>query len=126
MFEFHEKRRLKRILYSRPFLVFMLLPLGFMWYQAWHAYRAERTAQQSQADLAAELAKLEDRAHTLEGNLNDLEDPRGVEAELRQRYDVGKEGEQVIVLVDNDKPKEEQPAPPPKEPTLWERLRSWF
>jgi cell division protein FtsB len=122
MFEFHEKRRLQRFIYSRPFLVFMCLPVVFMGYAVWNAYRIEADQQLRQAKLVAELAGLQARADELEGNLEQLNDPRGVEAGLRQRYDVGRAGEEAIVFTEEDAPVTVEQTTPTAPTSFLERL----
>jgi cell division protein FtsB len=126
MLDFHEKRRLVRILYSRYFLAFLCLPVAFAVYVAHHAYAGAQETRQQKLELAAQLADLKKRALTLEGDISQLNDPYGMEAALRERYDVGREGEQAIVLV--GPPTEEATATPvmvPK-PTFWQRVWNFF
>jgi cell division protein FtsB len=104
MLEFYEKRRLKKWLHSKPFLLFMVLPIGFMAYAAYNAYEVERATNDRRIELLADLNRLEGRTAILERDIARLEDPRDIEAALRQRYQVGREGEEVIILV------EEEPA----------------
>jgi len=100
MLGFYEKRKLKTLLYSRAILVLMLLLVGGMAYAAHGAYKKERETNERRMELAAQLAALEERAAELEHDIVTLEDPRGIEAELRRRYEVGFEGEEAIVFVE--------------------------
>ena len=105
----------------------MCLPIGFLSYAAYNAYSAERESHARRVELQAELAKLEERAGTLEKDIGRLKDPYGVESELRQRYEVGRAGEEAIVLVED---KAENSAPtttvPVKEKTIWQKIGGWF
>ncbi len=124
MLGFHEKRRLRRVLYSRASLVAMLVPIGFVSYVAWHAYNTEQVSRERQLALATELGQLEARAGALEHDIAALEDPYGVEAALRQRYNVAKEGEEVFVLVEPEEPRgaEATSSPAAVKTSLWERI----
>lgn len=112
-------------MYSRPFLVFLCIPVGFVTYVAWHAYSTAQETRERRIELAGELARLDDRTTALEYDIANLDDPRGVEAALRKRYEVGKEGEELIVLVEDQKPPE-QNVLPLHTPTLWEKVKGWF
>jgi cell division protein FtsB len=125
MIDFYEKRKLQGILYSRTFLVLLCIPVGFLTYVAWHAYTTAQETRERRLELAAELARLEDRTTTLEQDIANLDDPRGVEAALRKRYEVGKAGEELIVLVDDQKPTEQEVLPV-HQPTLWDKIKGWF
>ena len=51
----------------------------------------------------AELTELQNRAELLETKVEYMKDERGIEEELRSRFDVAKEGEQVIILLDSER-----------------------
>ena len=122
MFGFHEKRKFKSFLYSKAFLVFMCIPVGFMSYAAYNAYERERETSMLRQELAKELVALERRSGELEKNIQNLEDPRGIETELRSRYDVGWEGEEVIILVEEESSTQTPPVLPESRPNLWHRF----
>jgi cell division protein FtsB len=101
MFDFHEKRKIRGLLYSKPvigllFVVAILLSVS--------AYNRWEIARETEVKLEAkqrELQALSERAATLGAKVHYLEDERGVEEELRSRFDVAKEGEDVVVLIDD-------------------------
>lgn len=101
MFDFYEKRKLRKIFFSFPIIggIFLLgIALSFSVYDR---YIVSKEMQQKLDDRYAELERLEERALLLESKVEYLSDERGLEEELRNRFDVAKEGEQVVVLVDS-------------------------
>jgi cell division protein FtsB len=100
MFDFYEKRKLKKILYSKTVLALLCVPVVLMIYAAYGAYQTKQDTSERREELSAQLALLEEQATELEHDITMLEDPRGIESELRTRYEVGKEGEEVIVFVE--------------------------
>ncbi len=50
-----------------------------------------------------ELNELHVRAQLLESKVEYMKDERGIEEELRSRFDVAKEGEQVVILLDAER-----------------------
>ena len=104
MFGFHEKRKIKKVLFSRPFLVVMCIPVLLMLYWTYNAYGRMQGTIEKRADLSASLSELEGRADNLEKEIKRLDDPRGIETELRSRYEVAGEGEEVIVFVEEEVP----------------------
>lgn len=124
MLEFYKRRRLKRYLYSP----LVLVPLGFVvvWaaFGVWDVYTKERETREKRAERTEELHALEARASALQEEIDALSTERGREAEVRERFEVAREGEQVIVIVD---PKEEpaEEAPPP-EKSWWQKILDWF
>jgi hypothetical protein len=57
---------------------------------------------QKRLDKEAQLKSLQERATALETQVDGLQNKRGVEGELRSRFDVAKKDEQVVILVNND------------------------
>ncbi|KKS85113.1 MAG: hypothetical protein UV60_C0011G0013 [Parcubacteria group bacterium GW2011_GWA2_43_11] len=100
----------------------MCIPVGFMSYAAYNAYERERETSMLRQELAKELVALERRSGELEKNIQNLEDPRGIETELRSRYDVGWEGEEVIILVEEESSTQTPPVLPESRPNLWHRF----
>ena len=127
MLGFHEKRRLARLLSSKGTMLLLFVLIGGGVYAAVNAYYVQERATHKRTELEQELRQLETRALDLEHDIPYLEDPRGIEAELRRRYDVAKEGEEVIVLLEEER---EEPGVPTTAPeptrTFWSRLGTWF
>ncbi len=74
-----------------------------------------------------ELEALETRATTLKEEIANLQNGRGLEAEMRNRFDVAKSGEQVIVIVEEDGSNTASPnqETEPREQSLFSRLKWW-
>lgn len=124
MFEFHEKRKFKNLLHSKPFLVGMVVPIVFLSIAAYKAYEGKEETTLKREELSANLTALQQRAEELERNIERLDDPRGVEAELRNRYEVGWEGEEVIVLVEEEKRSSKESDVQEEEVGFWKKLFS--
>ncbi len=125
MFEFHEKRKIKSVLYSRTTLAVLLVPILLMSYVAYGAYEKKEQASERREALSAELAVLENRAYDLEKDIAILSDPRGIESELRNRYEVGREGEEVIVFIDEEPEQDAGSSSTevlPEKTGIWERF----
>jgi len=101
MFDFHEKRKMRSILYSKP-IIALLFGLAIL--LSFSVYNRYTVAVDMEAKLDAkhvELNKLKERAQVLQAKVDFLENDRGVEEELRNRFDVAREGEKVIILLDS-------------------------
>lgn len=104
----------------------MLAPIGMVSFSAWNAHRTEREAHEKRVEFSDHLASLEVRERELEANIANLSDPYGVESELRKRYDIGREGEEVLVFVEKDRQGEEPERVPVEKKDWWERMKGWF
>lgn len=119
MFDFHEKRKIRSILYSKVTIGILFILVGFLLMSVYERYSVEREMTAKREAKERELHDLEYRAAVLESKVEDLRDARGVEEELRNRFDVAKEGEEVIVIVDDKKAPTDLDAltvPPGTEP----------
>ena len=102
MFDFYQKRKLRTIVNS-PLTQGAILVLALM--VGWSAYvRYGIAVEMSERRVLAEqeAAALEARKDSLEERVKYLSNERGIEAEMRRQFDVALEGEQVVVIVDDE------------------------
>lgn len=90
----------------------------------WRVYSKERIARQEHLDEVQTLADLSARKTTLEEELKRLDTERGIEEEVRKRYQLTKPGEREIVLVD-DKSLNASSTTGEKG-GFWATMMSWF
>ncbi len=78
----------------------LLVILGFSAVSTYGRYSiaVEMAARQEAAER--ELAELEARQATLTEQVEYITSERGIEAEMRRQFDVVREGEQVVIIVD--------------------------
>ncbi len=108
MFDFHEKRKIKSFLYSKVVVFVLLLIAALLSISVYHRFTTAEEMEGKLDSRRAALLELENRAEMLRTKVEYLENERGVEEELRNRFDVAKEGEQVVILI--NKPNEENIA----------------
>lgn len=119
--DFYKRRKLLRYAYSRGTIAVLLVLLSFFGYVAYGAYSKSAEARDRKDEVARELEKLHEREATLKADIEALNSERGAEAALRERYQVGREGEEVLVLLTQES--EEVPGVVPVEPPgFWKRL----
>lgn len=106
MFDFHEKRRIRRWLYSWYAVGCIFLLATLISFGTWKRFTVERQMFEKREAAEAELRAQKERRALMEGKVNHLKEDRGIEEEIRNRFDVAKEGEQVVILV-GDAPKQE-------------------
>ena len=131
MFDFHEKRKIRSILYSKIVVGLLFMGAALLSVSVYNRYTV---AEDMKAKLDArytELEQLKSRAAVLESKVQYLEDERGIEEELRNRFDVAKEGEQVIILVDEKNKDQERDrsmpntATPDEPESVFHFLKFW-
>lgn len=100
MFDWQQKRAFKAVLTSPLLQIFLLLLIVMVGLSAFERYQIAKTMAERRAVAEAQLATLEARQALLEERVDYLSNERGIEAELRRQYDVARQGEQVVVIVD--------------------------
>ena len=100
-----------------------LVVLFFLMRTTWQIYGKEREAAQEHANEAQALAELSARKAALSTEIDRLNSPQGIDAEIRERYPVAKTGEEVIVLTNNPNATSSAPA---AAPSPWQRFVDWL
>lgn len=120
MATFQQRRDPMRLMWRRVVAVVLLLLIALAVRGVWGAYKKSQDSYVLKVEAQAKLQDLEKREYELRADIANLRSEKGVEAELRERYDLAKDGEGVVVIVD-------PPAPPPEpKPTTFQRFKSWF
>lgn len=102
MFDFYQKRKLKIILSSRYIQVLVLFAVILMMWSAFNRYQIAVEMEERREAVEGEVVLLEERKKALEEEVQYLSDERGIEAEMRRQFDVAKDGEKVVVIVDEE------------------------
>ena len=100
MFDFYERRRFKQYLYSWPAIVVLGFACLWLALSVWGVYTQERQTRITKGERQAYLEELQVREAALNEEIARLRTDRGIEEEIRQKFEVAKEGEEVIVIVD--------------------------
>jgi len=87
---------------KKPIILGILFILLIIFSRAtWNIYQKERASREILNEKESELGELLDRKNNLDSELSKLETERGIESEIRDKFGFIKEGEEVIILVDN-------------------------
>lgn len=125
LIDFTTKRKLRRIVYSKPVAIGLFALVCFLSYVTHGMYETSKEAHVRRDTAAAELAELEEREQYLTAEIERLQTARGLEAEVREKFDVAKEGEKVIVILEEAREPEKESVV--DEPRSWiDRIKEWF
>ena len=92
----------RAVLTSKITLALVLVACLALSFSVYDRYVIERKMAERRVQKEQELQALEVRKNELEEKVEYLKDDRGVESEVRRHFDVAREGEQVIVLVESE------------------------
>ena len=123
MREFEHKRKVRRILSSPLVLLPLAVLLVFLVRGTWNIYVKNRDGI-AELRLAQErLARIEERQSTLSAGIEKLNTESGIEGEIRDRFQIAKEGEEVIVIVDAES---EQKQLPMSQESFLQKIWNFF
>lgn len=122
--DFHEKRKFKRLLYSKITLIILGLIVIWLSFVVWSMYEKERDTRLKRIEQREILNELEGRESSLREEIERLSTERGIEEEVRSKFEVGKDGEEIIIIVDN--PEGANAEKKETEKTFWQKMYNWF
>jgi cell division protein FtsB len=99
-----EKKKTIRTLYSKPVLIGLLVLIVILVRATWGVFQKEQESRRNVAMVHAELQTLNERKMVLERETNKLNTQEGIENAIREKFQVSKEGESVLVVVDKPLP----------------------
>lgn len=101
MFDFQQKRKIRSVFGSRITQGVILLVTLFILLSAYNRYLIARDMAERRFAVEAEIQALEERRQKLDEEVKYLSNERGVEAEMRRQFDITREGEQLVILLDD-------------------------
>lgn len=118
-----------RFVSKKVIAVFVLFLCVWLSFSVFDRFVVEREVSLRLEQTQSEYEDLQDRRDLIEGKVEYLRDDRGVEAEIRKHFDVAGEGEQVVVLLDDDKSKvtaiPTTTTSERSESSFWSKLIPW-
>jgi len=125
MLPFQERKKFRKILYSKASILVLLVVLVLVSRGAWQVHEKAIIARAERDESARVLSGLEERNRALEASLVRLKSNQGIEDEVRQKYAVARPGEEIVIVVDeSDKKGKNRDEAPQK--SFWQRFISLF
>lgn len=100
MQNFQDKRTRRRLIYSQATILILFFLIVLLSHAVWGIYKKKQLTQSTKATVDRELAFLLARKQSLESDLERLESTRGIESELRSKFQIARPHEEVIVVID--------------------------
>lgn len=100
MREFQDKKKNRKRLYSIWTLLGLLIVMILFSKGLVNAYEKEKNTKEELNRLAAQKLEIESRYNNISKENETLKTDEGMESAIRQKFDVAKKGEGVIVIVD--------------------------
>ncbi len=123
MREFQEKKKFKKILYSKGMVITLVVLIIFFARATYGVYKKQEESSANSYRAANELKRLVDRQTLLNSELARLSTNEGIEEEIRAKFGVSKPGEEVLIIVDPDKATTTEII---EEESLWGKFKNFF
>ncbi len=101
MLEFQQKRKMRKLVYSRTALIVLCVVAAIFLRATWNVYEKERLSEEYVSQAQAQLDKLSAKKEAISSSVAALGTDKGIEAEIRRKFRVVKDGEQIAVIVDD-------------------------
>lgn len=121
MSDFKNKKKIKKLIYSKISLLIALAIVVFMSMSTYNIYKKYRESYENKKSAMGELKSLEQRNKELSSRIERLNTNRGLEEEIRKKFNVAKEGEGVVVIVPKSGTSSDGNSE--NKETLWGKLR---
>lgn len=123
MYDFRHKQKVRRVLYSKITIGALVVLVLFVGFKTWGIYQKERLSRKILEEAQTTHAELSLRAVALSADFERLNTDIGFEEVVRDRYGVAKRGEEVVILLENDK---DGITDEEKEVGWWAKLKTLF
>ncbi len=101
MFDYQQKRKLRTAFESPITWSVVMIITGLMTVSAFNRYQIAYDMEVRREEAQKEVEKLKERKEELEVEVEYLSNERGIEAEIRRQYDVAKDGEQIVIMIED-------------------------
>lgn len=124
MFDFQQKKKIRKVIYSKTFLVVMLVFIVILAKATYEIYQKERLSSENLSETQKEYDGLKSRETMLNSEISKLKTDTGIEEEIRSKFDVAKPGETVVVVVGNDSSSTDDQSD--QNEGFWQSFLNWF
>jgi len=108
MREFQQRRIWRRLMYSKLSIFLLFIVFLFFVFSIIGVYSKSREAIRKNDEVSTEFNELKAKKEYFEAEVRRLNTNAGVEEELRNKFQIAKPGEKVLVIVDDSKNNKEE------------------
>lgn len=119
-------RSVKKWLFSPMFLLLLFIVVLFSLRGVYKVYQKETMSREYLERAQNELKKVHDREESLANSVQYLKTSQGIDAELRTKFRVVKEGEEVAVIVGAPTEATTTSTQVAAPVGIWQKIKNWF
>ena len=123
MLDFQQKRKARSLMYNKITLIILSALVLIVLHSTWSVYQKKRVSEEMKNISSGYVEELRVRSEELKSKIDRLDTEVGVEEEIRSRFSVVKERENMVVVVPNE---EEPVSTTSSSKGLWAKMRHFF
>ena len=100
--DFQRKKQVKNIIYSKVFLIILLILAFFLGRATYDIYKKSKLSYSNYIEVKRDYDSLVARKSMLESEMNRLATDNGIEEEIRGKFNVAKPGETVVTIINKN------------------------
>ena len=122
-FDFQQKRRIRAVMYHRVTLGILALLVLVVAHSTWSVYQKKRESEALKNISLQNVHELEARNVALVAKINRIDTEPGLEEEIRSKFSVAKDNENVVVIVPDQSGKA---TTTPDQSGFWSKIFNFF
>lgn len=122
MLDIQQKRKFRNIIYHKFTIMGLFVLVLFAMHSTWRVYLKKSESVDMMETSVARLKELEERDKEIDSKINKLATVSGVEEEIRSKFSVAKDNENVVVIVRE----EGTSSPLQQNKSFWSKIRDLF
>ncbi len=124
-YDIKKRNKFGKIAYSWPVLILLTGLIILAGKNVFEVYKNEQTSHRNKEKSEEVFASLENRNNLIVVEIETLKTEKGIEAEIRNKFRVVKEGEQLAIIINSDKDKKKVIGDIEKE-KIWTKILKFF
>ncbi len=117
------KNKINKIVYSWPVLILILIIVSLIGKSVWGVYQNEKISRGNKQYSEGKYQELKNKSDLIISEIEMLETEKGVETEIRDKFRVVKEGEQLAIIINSG---DEEDMGEIKEEKIWVKIWNFF
>lgn len=118
------KNSLNKIIYSKVMVIVLLIFLVLLSYSVFSLYKKRNEALTKARAAQTELSRAKAKQEQIDSSLDKLSTPEGIEDAIRDKFQVVKDGEELIVVTDPEQNKISEEEN--EKQTFWDKIKEFF
>lgn len=123
MLDYGQKRKVRSVMYHKATLVILVVLVLVMARSTWVVYQKKRSSEEMKNVSLQNVEELRSRNNDLTAKIERLGTQTGIEEEIRSKFSVVKERENMVVVVEDQNSEISTTSP---KTGLWNLIKSFF